>query len=103
MNRLFGAKKEEPKPVVQQQPPVVIQEVKQPPIDLTSQSKKLEVRIQEINGNVTNVDNELKALYPKMKAAKGTQQVYYKQRIVNLMKKNAKCYNSKLMRFWVNK
>jgi charged multivesicular body protein 5 len=84
MNRLFGSKKEEVKP---QPAPVPVKKVEQPPVDLTGQTKKLEVRIQEINNNVANVDVELKQLYPKMKAAKGTQQTFYKQRIINLMKK----------------
>jgi len=84
MNRLFGGKKEEPKPQVLPPP---VKKVETPPADLTATSKKLEVRVQEINCNVATLDEELKALYAKMKAAKGTQQTYYKQRVINLLKK----------------
>ena len=50
-------------------------------------SKKLEVKVQEVNNNIQGLDVQLKELYPKLKAAKGTQQSYYKQRVVNLLKR----------------
>jgi charged multivesicular body protein 5 len=85
MQRLFGTKKEAevPKPPE----PVKKEEPAKPPVDLVDQSKKLETRIQEISGVVAGLDRDLKDLYPKMKAAKGSNQTFYKQRILNLMKK----------------
>jgi len=47
----------------------------------------MEARIQELNGIIQNIDNDLKEQYPKLKKAKGTQQGYMKQRVLNLMKK----------------
>jgi len=47
----------------------------------------MEARIQELNGIIGGIDNELKDQYPKLKKAKGSQQNYYKQRVLNLMKK----------------
>lgn len=47
----------------------------------------MEVKIQEINATIANTDKELGDLYAKMKKAKGSQQQYYKNRCVMLMKK----------------
>lgn len=95
MNRLFGTKPEaKPQPPA----PAPVKKEEKPPVDMTAHTAKLEVRIQEINGNVATVDAELKQLYPKMKAAKGSQQNFYKQRIVNLMKKR-KMYQQQIDAF----
>jgi len=85
MNRIFGSKKETKPvaPVKEKEEP----EEKVPPPDLVDQSKKMEARIQELNGIIQNIDNDLKEQYPKLKKAKGTQQGYMKQRVLNLMKK----------------
>jgi len=85
MQRLFGTKKE--KEVPKPPEPEKKEEPAKPTVDLVEQSKKLETRIQEISGVVAGLDRDLKDLYPKMKAAKGSNQTFYKQRILNLMKK----------------
>jgi len=84
MNRFFGSKKE-PQPIPLSKP--AEPENKAPPVDLNAHTAKLEVRIQEINGNIANIDKDLREQYPKLKAAKGSQQNYYKQRVLTLMKK----------------
>jgi outer membrane murein-binding lipoprotein Lpp len=48
---------------------------------------QLETRIQELNGVIGELDKELKEFYPKLKAAKGSSQNYYKQRVMMLMRK----------------
>jgi charged multivesicular body protein 5 len=87
MNRIFGSKKDTKpvQPVKQEKEKEP--EVKVPAPDLVEQSKKLEARVQELNANITNIDNELKEQYPKLKKAKGSQQHYYKQKVLTLMKK----------------
>jgi charged multivesicular body protein 5 len=84
MNRIFGSKKETKpiQPVKEEKP-----EPKIPAPDLVEQSKKLEARVQEINGTIATIDTELKEQYPKLKKAKGSQQNYYKQKVLTLMKK----------------
>jgi len=57
------------------------------PVDLSETSKKLETRVQELNGVIAGLDTELKEYYPKLKKAKGSQQNYLKQRVLMLMKK----------------
>jgi len=85
MNRIFGSKK---KPEPQPEPTKKKEEEEKPqPIDLTEQSKKLEARIQELNGIIAGIDKDLQEFYPKLKKAKGTQQSYLKQRVLMLMKK----------------
>jgi charged multivesicular body protein 5 len=84
MNRIFGSKKEtKPKEPIKEEKP----EPKVPAPDLGEQSKKLEARVQELNGIIANIDSELKEQYPKLKKAKGSQQNYYKQKVLTLMKK----------------
>jgi len=84
MNRIFGSKKDKnpPAPVKKEEP-----EEKVPAPDLVEQSKKMEARIQDLNEIIQKIDNDLKDQYPKLKKAKGSQQSYYKQRVLNLMKK----------------
>ena len=47
----------------------------------------MEVKIQELNANILGLDKEIGDMYVKMKKAKGTQQNFYKNRCVMLMKK----------------
>lgn len=84
MNRIFGSKKEE-QPVKEQ--PKEEPKEKKEPVNLGETSSKLEARIQELNGVIGGIDNELKEQYPKLKKAKGSQANYLKQRVLMLMKK----------------
>ena len=112
MQRFFGAKKKVEEPIKKE---VEIKEEPKP-IDLVDQSKKvyhyylnskhiklqLETRIQEVNGVVNGIDKELRELYPKMKAAKGSSQSFYKQRILNLMKKRKMCEKNSFIIMIIN-
>eukprot|EP01017_Pseudomicrothorax_dubius_P017151 TRINITY_DN19467_c0_g1_i1.p1 TRINITY_DN19467_c0_g1~~TRINITY_DN19467_c0_g1_i1.p1 ORF type:complete len:214 (+),score=84.74 TRINITY_DN19467_c0_g1_i1:132-773(+) len=82
MNRLFGAKKEEP-----QRPPEPPKELPKP-VDLTAQAQKMDAKVKDLNDNITQIDKEIAKYYQDIKNAKTkTQQNYLKQRLVMVIKR----------------
>jgi charged multivesicular body protein 5 len=80
MNRLFGTKKKE-------EPKIVAPVKEEPKIDLVEQAKKVENRVNELDGKVNAMDAEIQQLYLKLRSCRGTQRDFMKQKLVHLLKR----------------
>jgi charged multivesicular body protein 5 len=88
MNRLFGKGKEPepPKPEPKKEEPRAEPGAAKVP-SLKEQSQKMQVRINELEATIREVNDELKACFEKAKAAKGSAKEMYKAKCVQLVKK----------------
>ncbi len=80
MNRLFGTKKKE-------EPKIVAPPKEEKQVDLIEQSKKVENRVNELDGKMSAMDAEIQSLYMKLRSQRGTQRDFSKQKLLNLLKR----------------